>query len=115
MPLLFSYGTLQREDVQLQLYGRVVALQRDQLVGFECLNEEIRDLTFAATSGSSRHRIVRFTGDESCRLAGMTLELTESELTLTDAYEPEPYRRVETVLASGKRAWVYAAVGGGQA
>ena len=35
MPLLFSYGTLQREDVQLTTFGRRLSGTRDELVGYE--------------------------------------------------------------------------------
>jgi hypothetical protein len=35
MPLLFSYGTLQEEKVQLSTFGRRLGGQRDELLGFE--------------------------------------------------------------------------------
>ena len=35
MPLLFSYGTLQQEDVQLATFGRLLQGQKDELLGFE--------------------------------------------------------------------------------
>jgi hypothetical protein len=35
MPLLFSYGTLQQEDVQWSTFGRLLEGQRDELPGFE--------------------------------------------------------------------------------
>ncbi len=38
MPLLFSYGTLQQEDVQLSTFGRLLQGQRDELLGFETGN-----------------------------------------------------------------------------
>jgi hypothetical protein len=34
-------------------------------------------------------------------------EVSDSELATADRYEPAPYKRTSTVLASGKRAWVY--------
>ena len=34
--------------------------------------------------------------------------LSDLELASADAYEPEPYVRVDALLCSGKRAWVYA-------
>jgi hypothetical protein len=36
-------------------------------------------------------------------------EVSDHELVSADEYEPAGYQRVSTVLASGKRAWVYAA------
>lgn len=35
MPLLFSYGTLQQENVQMAVFGRLLHGQKDELVGFE--------------------------------------------------------------------------------
>ena len=41
------------------------------------------------------------------RVPGTVFEVTEDELKQSDAYEVDAYKRVETVLASGKSAWVY--------
>ena len=38
----------------------------------------------------------------------MAFEVTEDELVRSDRYEPDGYKRISTVLASGKNAWVYA-------
>jgi hypothetical protein len=35
MPLIFSYGTLQQEPVQLSTFGRRLQGQEDELLGFE--------------------------------------------------------------------------------
>ena len=35
MPLMFSYGTLQQDNVQLSTFGRLLQGQRDELLGFE--------------------------------------------------------------------------------
>ncbi len=43
MPLLFSYGTLQQENVQRSTFGRVIQGQRDELVGFEQSSIRIED------------------------------------------------------------------------
>ena len=34
MPLLFSYGTLQHEEVQLSTFGRKLAGEKDLIVGY---------------------------------------------------------------------------------
>ncbi len=109
MPLLFSYGTLQQEAVQLSIFGRRLRGHPDELVGFEQALFTITDPVFVATSGKARHAIVRFTGRTESRVQGTALEVSESELALADAYEPAGYERVSTTLASGKTAWVYAA------
>jgi hypothetical protein len=103
MPLLFSYGTLQEEPVQMSLFGRVLLGQPDELVGFEQLI-----LTIEEDNAKNSYSIVRFNGRNSSRVRGVVLDLSESELAKADAYEPTPYTRVSGMLASGRQAWVYA-------
>ena len=109
MPLLFSYGTLQREDVQLSTFGRRLRGEPDALVGYARSVFRVEDAAFVATSGAADHAIVRRTGRDEDRVAGTALEVTEEELARADAYEPAGYARVAARLASGREAWVYAA------
>ena len=37
----------------------------------------------------------------------MVFEITADELAAADAYEVADYKRVEIMLLSGKKAWVY--------
>ncbi|MEO8216516.1 MAG: gamma-glutamylcyclotransferase family protein [Acidobacteriota bacterium] len=106
MPLLFSYGTLQLEDVQISTFGRRLSGSADELPGFEQSRIVVHDAEFAGTNGSS-HVIVRFNGDKTSRVPGTVLELSTAELESADAYEPAPYKRVTATLASGREAWVY--------
>jgi hypothetical protein len=108
MPLLFSYGTLQEEAVQMSTFGRVLQGQPDELIGFEQSWLRIEDPQFVATSGRPHHAIVRFNGRHDSRVSGMVFELSESELASADEYEPVGYTRISARLASGKQAWVYA-------
>jgi gamma-glutamylcyclotransferase (GGCT)/AIG2-like uncharacterized protein YtfP len=108
MALLFSYGTLQQEQVQHALFGRRLVGFPDELIGFEQGLFEIEDPEFVATSGKAQHAIVRYTGRKDSRVRGTVLEVTDSELASADEYEPAGYKRVSTTLASGKQAWVYA-------
>ncbi len=108
MPLLFSYGTLQQEGVQLSTFGRRLKGERDELVGFEQSLLEIADPQFVANSGKAHHAIVRFNGRSDSRVAGMVFEVSERELAQADQYEPTGYKRIAALLASGKEAWVYA-------
>jgi gamma-glutamyl AIG2-like cyclotransferase len=109
MPLLFSYGTLQQEAVQMSTFGRRLDGEADELIGFEQSLLKIEDPEFVATSGKSHHAIVRFNGRADSRVPGTVFEVSDHELVSADEYEPAGYQRVSTVLASGKRAWVYAA------
>ena len=108
MPLLFSYGTLQQEAVQLSTFGRPLQGFADELIGFEQAPFEITDPAFVEKSGKSQHTIVRFNGRDDSRVSGMVFELSDSELKQSDDYEPAGYTRIAVALASGRHAWVYA-------
>ena len=111
MPLLFSYGTLQLEEVQKATFGRLLKGERDELVGFEESLIRITDANVVEMSGKEMHKIVRFNGKKESRVKGVVFELTDAELEKADKYETKDYIRISTKLASGKEAWVYAAAG----
>ena len=108
MPLLFSYGTLQQEDVQLSTFGRLLQGQRDELPGFEPSFVRIEDPQVVETSGKTHHANVTFNGRSDSRVSGTVFDVTDAELAAADQYEQvAAYKRVEAMLASGKQAWVY--------
>jgi gamma-glutamylcyclotransferase (GGCT)/AIG2-like uncharacterized protein YtfP len=107
MPLLFSYGTLQQEEVQRATFGRRLAGRPDALVGFEAGRVRIEDPGVVATSGRTHHPIVRPSPDPGSRVAGTVFEVTDGELRSADAYEVSAYRRIAAQLASGAQAFVY--------
>lgn len=107
MPLLFSYGTLQQDNVQLATFGRRLAGQADALVEFEQSMVRIDDPEVVATSGKTHHPIVKFNGDPACRVPGTVFEVSNAELANADTYEVAAYKRVFAMLASGRQAWVY--------
>ena len=107
MPLLFSYGTLQQDDVQRATFGRALAGRADQLVGWTRAMVAIEDPAVVATSGKTHHPIVRPGDDPSDRVAGTAFEVSDAELAAADRYEVAAYRRVGVTLASGREAWVY--------
>jgi len=103
---LFSYGTLQDEEVQLSVFGRRLNGQLDALVGYRLELIEIRDQEFAAAS-SSQHRNLRATHNPADLVPGTVFTVTMEELRRSDDYEPSDYKRVRAQLQSGGRAWVY--------
>ncbi len=107
MPLLFSYGTLQQENVQLSTFGRLLTGQPDALLGYQMQMVRIEDAEVVALSGKTHHPIVVFNGDLTSQVAGSVFEVTDAELLHADAYEVDAYQRVLADLASGKQAWVY--------
>jgi hypothetical protein len=107
MPHLFSYGTLQQDDVQRGTFGRLLSGQVDVLAGYSRDVVAIDDPAVVATSGKTHHPIVRHSGDAADRVAGTVFEISDAELAQADAYEVAAYRRVGVTLASGLAAWVY--------
>jgi gamma-glutamylcyclotransferase (GGCT)/AIG2-like uncharacterized protein YtfP len=98
MPLLFSYGSLRREDVQIATFGRPLARRPDELVGF--------DLVPADRSGTGHANVVP--GAVDSRVAGFVFEISDAELTSADEYERrDGYTRVAGPLRSGQTSWVY--------
>ena len=107
MPKLFSYGTLQQEDVQLATFGRRLTGVSDALVGYRQSIVAIDDPEVVRTSGKTHHLIVAFTGKGEDSAPGTVFEISDAELAHADAYEVAAYVRVKAPLASGLEAWVY--------
>lgn len=105
--LLFSYGTLQFAEVQLDTFGRILAAEPDALPGYTIDYAEIDDRRVVEVSGLSVHPILRATGDPVDRVVGKVLHVTAAELDAADEYEVALYRRIAVTLTSGRTAWVY--------
>jgi gamma-glutamylcyclotransferase (GGCT)/AIG2-like uncharacterized protein YtfP len=108
MPLLFSYGTLQRENVQLSTFGRRLTGDSDELLMFEASSVRIEDPRVVAATGRTHHANVTFNGNAGSRVPGMVFEITDGELASVDEYEAAfSYKRVDAAVASGRQVWVY--------
>lgn len=105
--LLFTYGTLQYAEVQLDTFGRLVAGETDALPGYTIDYAEIADPRVVDVSGLSVHPVVRATGNPVDKVVGKVLHVSAAELDAADSYEVSLYRRVSVTLASGRDAWVY--------
>jgi hypothetical protein len=104
---LFSYGTLQRRDVQLATYGRPLEGSPDVLLGYRLEVLPDRDPNAVRISGTKTHMVVRYTGNPADRIPGVVFFLTAEELAATDQYEGSDYARIELTLESCRRAFVY--------
>ena len=112
MPLLFSYGTLQQEEVQRSTFGRLLRGPRDELVGFEPSSVPIEDPRVVAASGRTHHASVTFTCRRESRVGGTLFEVTDAELAAADRSEAAVgFGRVSVTLASETPAWVYVDAG----
>ena len=106
---LFSYGTLQQENVQLATFGRRLQGRPDALPGFRVSPVRITDPHVIAASGSDVHTIARPSGNPADLVPGMVYEITNGELEAADRYEVGDYRRVLVRLQSGSEAYLYIA------
>jgi gamma-glutamylcyclotransferase (GGCT)/AIG2-like uncharacterized protein YtfP len=104
---LFAYGTLRQREVQMATYGRPLEGTPDVLAGYRLEPLTITDPEVVRLSGKAVHSIARQSGDPADRIPGIVFVLSEDELAATDRYEVDVYARVEVMLDSGSRAFVY--------
>ena len=104
---LFSYGTLQLEDVQIKNFGRKLESKADTLSQYLIKDCLIEDKNVVNLSGVEVHPIACFTGNINDLIHGRVFEITSQELHNADKYEVSDYKRVKCKLLSGVEAWVY--------
>ena len=105
--LLFSYGTLQLEKVQLESFGRILNGKKDRLLNYKLESLVITDTIVLEKSEKTEHPIAVKTNQEIDFIDGVLFEITEEELKQADAYEVDDYKRVLETFESGFSAWVY--------
>ena len=104
---LFSYGTLQKEKVQIKLFGRLLHGTKDRLNGYKLSSIEIKDESFLSKGEEKIQFTVTLTHDKKDSIEGTVFEIREKELLLADSYEPRNYKRIRVKLETGKKAWIY--------
>ena len=104
--LLFSYGMLRDETVQLSIFGRRLASKPDSLIGYRLNTIEIADKEFAARNGITQ-RNAQFTGKNSDSIEGAIFKVSKQELRLADKFEPTDYKRILVKTKSGETVWLY--------
>lgn len=107
---LFSYGTLQKVEVQLKLFGRILEGTTEVLKGYRTQSIEIKDEAFLAGGNSKNQLTIVHTSNENDYIEGSVFKLTSDELQMADKYEPGNYKRIGVECESGKKAWIYLAV-----
>lgn len=107
MPNLFSYGTLQKEQVQIETFGRLLQGEKDILTGYKLEMLEITDPEVLRKSNQKYHPILAFSGNAEDEVEGVLFEVTDEEILQADEYEVDDYKRIETVFKSGKTGFIY--------
>ena len=103
---LFSYGTLQLEQVQRALFGRTLDGTPDALTGYALIELPQRDPAAVAASGVEVHSAL-VPADGAGPIHGMLYTLSDAELATADRYETGDYARVAVTFVSGRRGFVY--------
>ena len=106
---LFSYGTLQLKNVQKETFGRNLSGKKDSLLRYKLESLKIKDLSVLEISETKTHPIIRLTGIGDDVVEGTVFEVSLDELLKADNYEVADYKRIEVVLKSGIKSWVYTA------
>lgn len=104
MEYLFSYGTLQKNETQLELFGRLLNGWSDTLEGYKTAEITIDDAVFLAKEGSQQLTAETSSGE---KIDGMIFEISLEEIEMVDRYEPDNYERIKVTLSSKKQAWIY--------
>jgi len=107
MSHLFSYGTLQKEQVQIETFGRILQGEKDILAGYKLEMLEITDPEVLRKSNQKYHPILEFSGNAEDEVEGVLFEVSDEEILQADEYEVDDYKRIETVFKSGKKGFIY--------
>ncbi|SDH20891.1 Gamma-glutamyl cyclotransferase, AIG2-like [Flavobacterium omnivorum] len=104
MEKLFAYGSLQNEDIQTDLFGRILEGTPETLIGYIVKNIQIEE-----EFGLVYYPIITETHKPEDTINGMVYAITTKELHQSDLYEGLHYKRVEVQLQSEQKAWAYSA------
>ena len=83
MQLIFSYGSLREERVQLSTFGRRLEGWADAVVGYERSSVINDDPETVAFSGTREHANL-VPAESGARVDGMVFEITDAELVYVD-------------------------------
>ncbi|MBW2960582.1 gamma-glutamylcyclotransferase family protein [Mesonia aestuariivivens] len=107
MPHLFSYGTLQKEKVQLETFSRILEGKKDVLKCYQLKMVEITDPEVLRKSEEKFHPIIQYSGNETDKIEGTLFKITPTELQHADDYEVDDYKRIKVTFESGNTGYIY--------
>nr|WP_314837957.1 gamma-glutamylcyclotransferase family protein [uncultured Flavobacterium sp.] len=105
MEKLFAYGSLQNEDIQKDLFGRILEGTPETLIGYV-----IKQIQIEEEFGIVNYPIITQTENQEDTINGIVYNISTKELHQSDLYEGLHYKRVEVQLQSKQKAWAYSAV-----
>ena len=86
---LFSYGTLQKDNVQPELFGWLLNGTKDTLKGCKFSSIEIKGESFLSKGEQKDQLTVIPSNDNNDSIEGTVFGVSEEELLLADNYEPD--------------------------
>lgn len=102
MEQIFSYGTLQSKEIQMQVFNRRLTGTPDQLLGYT-----IKDLKIEEEFGLEDYFVAIPSDNPSDSIKGIVYTVSSLELDKADQFESNAYQRVQVTLKSGTVAWIY--------
>lgn len=94
---LFAYGTLNDPEVQLYVFQRVLVGNMDVLPGYRISSKKLY----------GRYLVLEHSGNDKDKISGYIYAIDPPELIKADVYEGPAYSRINVVLGSGRKAWVF--------
>lgn len=94
---LFTYGTLQQENIQLTVFSRTLSGFSDVLQGYKLSDEKVVGV----------YPVMHSSEDPSDIVLGRVFMCSNKEILEADKYEGPAYKRIKVVLNSGVSAWAY--------
>jgi len=94
---LFTYGTLQKENIQLTVFSRTLSGFNDTLFGYKLSDEKVVGV----------YPVMQSSKEPSDFVNGRVYMCSNEEILEVDKYEGPAYKRIKVVLNSGKSAWAY--------
>jgi gamma-glutamylcyclotransferase (GGCT)/AIG2-like uncharacterized protein YtfP len=102
MEQIFSYGTLQSKEIQMQVFNKLLTGKPDQLLGYK-----IKDLKIEEEFGIEDYFVAIPSEDPSDCIKGIVFDISSLDLDKADLFESKAYKRVQITLKSGIIAWIY--------
>ncbi|WP_432221197.1 gamma-glutamylcyclotransferase family protein [Flavobacterium sp. TMP13] len=102
MEQLFSYGTLQSEEIQIQVFNKLLTGTADQLLGYK-----LKDLKIEEEFGMEDYFVAIPSENPQDAIKGVLFDISTEDLDKADLFESKSYKRVEIILKSGTTAWIF--------
>ena len=102
MEQLFSYGTLQSKEIQMQVFNKLLTGTEDQLAGYK-----LKELQIEEEFGMEDYFVAMPSENPLDAVQGIAFAISTDDLTKADQFESNAYKRIQITLKSGTIAWIY--------